>query len=70
MTSKELEIEMQEHSKHEYNMLELIEHVEYIDFIGIDKILYSYVPLISILKALLVDQEFMMFYASMTNFLS
>ena len=41
---------MKEHPKN--NMPELSEHVECIDFIGIDKILYSYIPLNFILKEL------------------
>ena len=47
--------ETKEHPKHENNMPELNEHVEYIDFIGIDKILHSYISLNFILKELQVD---------------
>ena len=54
----------------EYDMPELVEHVEYIDFFSINKILYFCVPLISILKKLQVDGQFMTFYAFMSNFLS
>ena len=44
--------------------------VEYIDFIGIDKVSYSYIPLIFILKELQVNQELVLFYASKKKFLS
>ena len=45
------------------------EHGDYIDFIGIDKILYSYIPLNLIFKELWVD-EFMISNAFMGKFLS
>ena len=51
-------------------MPELVEHIEYIDFISIDEILYSCVPLTSILKELQVDPELVLFYASKNKFLS
>ena len=44
--------------------------VEYIDFIGIDKVSYSYIPLIYILKELQVNHELVLFYAYKNKFLS
>ena len=44
--------------------------VEYIDFIGIDKVYYSYIPLIFILKELKVNQELVLFYGYKNKFLS
>ena len=44
--------------------------VEYIDFIGIDKVFYSYIPLIFILKELQIDHELVLFYASKNKFIS
>ena len=67
-TSKYLGTEIEDHPKCEYDMPELVENVEYIDFIGIDEILYSCIPLTSILKELQVDQELVLFYAFKKNF--
>ena len=69
-TSKDLETEIEDHPKREYDMPELVENVEYIDFIGINEIFYSCIPLTSILNELRVDQELVLFYAYKNKFLS
>ena len=69
-TSKDFGTEIEDHPKREYDMPELVKNVEYIDFIGNDEILYSCVPLTSILKELQVDQKLVLFYTSKNKFLS
>ena len=69
-TSKNLGTEITDHPKREYDMPELVENIEYMNFISINEILYSCVPLISILKKLQVNQKLVLFYASNNKFLS